>query len=89
MPLEPHSVCHAAWTLPRLMAMTGITNHPEKEEQERQQIVERNKDRLPDFEAVNRPRKDHPMDKDQEEGLEGRGRVSETGAGRGLDHSGH
>jgi hypothetical protein len=33
---------------------------------------------------VHRPRKDHPVDKDRERDLESRGRISETGAGRGT-----
>ncbi len=69
--------------------MAGITNRPEREEEEGQQRVERQKDKLPDFEAVNRPRKGHPMDKDREQDLQSRGRISETGAGEGLDHKGH
>ena len=46
--------------------MTGMTNRPEHVEDENQQRVEAQKDRLPDFEQVNRPRQDHPMDRDQE-----------------------
>lgn len=69
--------------------MTGITNRPQPEEQQNQQRVEERKDELPDIENVNRPRKDHPMDKDQERDLPSRGRINETGAGRGLDHKGH
>ena len=69
--------------------MTGITNRPEPVEDENQQRVEAQKDRLPDFEQVNRPRQDHPMDRDQEFPPEQADRVSETGAGRGWDHQGH
>jgi hypothetical protein len=69
--------------------MAGVTNRPEREEEENQKRVEQQKDKLPDFEAVNRPRKDHPMDKDQEQDLESRGRISETGVGQGLEHKGH
>jgi hypothetical protein len=38
---------------------------------------------------VNRPRKDHPVDKDREDEITSPDRISETGAGRGLDHKGH
>jgi hypothetical protein len=69
--------------------MTGMTNRPEHLEEENQERVEAQKDRLPDFEQVNRPRQDHPMDRDQEFPPEEAGRVTETGAGRGLDHQGH
>ncbi len=44
--------------------MSGITNRPDKLEQENQRRVENRKDELPEIEAVNRPRKDHPVDKD-------------------------
>ena len=64
--------------------MTGITNRPEPIEDENQQRVEQRKDELVDFENVNRARKDHPMDKDQSDQVESRGRISETGAGRGT-----
>ena len=66
-----------------------MTNRPKKVERENQKRVERQKDKLPDFESTNRPRKDHPMDKDRERDLESRGRISETGVGRGPDHQGH
>jgi hypothetical protein len=69
--------------------MTGITNRPEPVEDENQQRVEAQKDRLPDFTQVNRARKDHPVDKDQEFPAAEADRVQETGAGRGLDHQGH
>ena len=69
--------------------MTGITNRPEPLEDENQQRVEAAKDQLPDITQVNRPRKDHPVDKDQEGPPSEMGRVHETGAGRGLDHKGH
>ena len=69
--------------------MAGITNRPKRVERENQERVEERKDELPDFESVNRPRKDHPMDKDREHDVESRGRVSETGAGRGTEHKGH
>jgi hypothetical protein len=62
--------------------MAGISNRSKREEDERQQNVERQKDRLPDFEAVNRARKDHPMDKDREQDVQSRQRVSETGVGQ-------
>ncbi len=69
--------------------MSGISNRDKDIENERQQRVERRKDELPDHETVNRPRKDHPMDKDRKRDVESRDRVSETGAGRGTDHTGH
>jgi hypothetical protein len=69
--------------------MAGITNRPEQEEDENQARVERQKNKLPQIEAVNRPRKDHPMDKDREQDIPSRGRVSETGVGQGLEHKGH
>jgi hypothetical protein len=64
--------------------MAGITNRPEPIEDENQQRVEARKDQLPDIEQVHRPQKDHPVDKDRERDLESRGRISETGAGRGT-----
>ena len=69
--------------------MTGITNRPEAVENENQERVERRKDELPDITQVNRPRKDHPIDKDRERDLVSRDRVSETGVGLGPDHKGH
>jgi len=69
--------------------MTGITNRDPRAEGENQQRVEKRKPQLPDIEAVNRPRKDHASDKDRERDLDERGRVSETGAGQGTEHSGH
>jgi hypothetical protein len=69
--------------------MAGITNRPEREEAEHQERVERQKDKLPDFESVNRPRKDHPMDKDREQDIPSRGRIAETGVGQGIEHKGH
>lgn len=68
---------------------TGISNRSPQEEAARQARVEARKGNLPDFETVNRARKDHPMDKDRESDIASRDRVSETGAGRGLDHIGH
>jgi hypothetical protein len=69
--------------------MTGITNRPESVEDENQRRVDARKDKLPDIEQVNRPRKDHPVDKDREHDVESRDRIAETGAGRGTDHKGH
>jgi hypothetical protein len=69
--------------------MAGITNRPKRVERENQERVEERKDELPDFESVNRPRKDHPMDKDREHDIPSRDRISETGVGRGPDHKGH
>jgi hypothetical protein len=69
--------------------MSGITNRPEQIEEENQQRVEQRKDELTDIEAVNRPRKDHPVDKDRERDIPSRDRISETGVGLGPDHHGH
>jgi hypothetical protein len=69
--------------------MAGISNRSKKEEDDNQRKVEARKSELPDFEMANRARKDHPIDKDREAPVEGRGRISETGAGRGLEHKGH
>jgi hypothetical protein len=69
--------------------MAGITNRPENVEQENQKRVEERKDELPDIERVNRPRKDHPVDKDREHDVPSRDRISETGVGRGPEHKGH
>jgi hypothetical protein len=69
--------------------MTGITNRPKSQENEGQRRVEDRKDELPDIEAANRPRKDHPVDKDRERDIDSRGRISETGVGRGPEHKGH
>jgi len=69
--------------------MTGMTNRDLKLEQANQRRVEARKDELPDIDAVNRPRKDHPMDKDRKGDVAERGRTSETGAGRGTEHRGH
>jgi hypothetical protein len=67
--------------------MAGISNRPESVEDRNQQYVEARKDQLPDLEQVDK--KDHPVAKDQEDDPASRGRVSETGAGRGLEHEGH
>ena len=69
--------------------MAGISNRDPKVEKQNQQRVEQRKDELPDIEAVNRPRKDHPVDKDRKDEVAERGRISETGAGRGPEHRGH
>jgi hypothetical protein len=69
--------------------MTGITNRPKQEEDANQQRVEERKAELPDTTSVNRPRKDHPMDKDREHDVPSRDRIAETGAGRGTEHQGH
>jgi hypothetical protein len=69
--------------------MTGITNRPEHVEEENQQRVEGRKGELPDIETVNRPRKDHPVDKDRERDIASRDRISETGVGLGPEHKGH
>jgi len=66
-----------------------MTNRDSNLEKQNQQRVEARKGELPDVEQVNRPRKEHPMDKDRQGEIAERGRVSETGAGRGLEHQGH
>jgi hypothetical protein len=69
--------------------MTGISNRPQKDEEQRQAQVEAKKSELPDFEAANRARKDHPIDKDREFPPDQAHRLNETGVGRGLEHQGH
>ena len=69
--------------------MPGISNRPEGVEDENQRRVESAKDELPDFEQVNRARKDHPVHKDRESTPGEDDRVQETGAGRGWEHQGH
>jgi hypothetical protein len=59
--------------------MAGITNRPKRDETKNQQRVKQRKDALPPLENVNRPRKDHPLDKDREHDLASRDRVNETG----------
>ena len=77
------------WFASLLSAMTGMTNRPQKAEEENLQRVEKRKDELTDIESVNRPRKDHPVDKDREHDVASRGRIAETGVGLGPDHKGH
>ncbi|MCA1645541.1 MAG: hypothetical protein LC797_08785 [Chloroflexi bacterium] len=69
--------------------MTGITNRPQQLENENQQRVEKRADELPDLETVNRPRKDHPVDKDRERDVSSGDRISDTGVGLGPEHKGH
>ena len=67
--------------------MVGITNKDPEEEQARQEIVEHNKAQLPPADMAGT---EHgPLGKDQSDTPDSRGRVVETGAGRGLDHEGH
>jgi hypothetical protein len=68
--------------------MAGITNRPEELEEANQQRVEQRKDELPDIEAVNRPRKDHPVDKDRAADPSERGRSSDASGGRGPEQTG-
>ena len=68
--------------------MTGITNRPEPVEDENQQRVERRKDELPDITQVNRPRKEHPVEKDQPADAETRERPVEPGVGLGTKDKG-
>jgi hypothetical protein len=67
--------------------MTGITNRPEPVEDANQQRVEQRKDQLPDVEQETKHQ--HLVGKDQEHPVEERGRINETGAGRGPEHKGH
>jgi hypothetical protein len=67
--------------------MAGITNRPKGQEEQNQQRVEAQKDKLPDIEQVDK--KDHPVAKDREHDVPSRDRISETGAGRGTEHEGH
>ena len=67
--------------------MPGISNRPEPVEEQNQQRVEAQKDRLPDIEQVDK--KDHPVAKEQEHDVPSRDRIAETGAGRGTEHQGH
>src|SRR5438105_9472303 len=69
--------------LHRLDRMAGITNRPKDAEEEGQRRVEQRKDELTDIENVNRPRKDHPVDKDRKHDIASRDRISETGVGLG------
>ena len=75
------SALHPLW------AMAGITNRPEPVEDDNQQRVEARKDQLPDVEQQTKHQ--HLVGKDQEEPLNVRDRLSETGAGRGPTHHGH
>jgi hypothetical protein len=67
--------------------MTGMTNRPEHVEDENERQVDKHEERLapPDM----RGKKDHPVGKERKDAPEERGRVSETGAGRGTQHQGH
>lgn len=67
--------------------MPGMTNRPKREEDKNQQRVERRKDQLPDMERVNQ--RENPVGKDQANEPAERDRLSDTGAGRGLEHRGH
>jgi len=44
---------------------SGISNRPRELEEEGQRRVEESAAELPDMSTVNRPRKDHPVDKDR------------------------
>jgi hypothetical protein len=68
--------------------MSGITNRPDSVEAENQERVERKKDELTDFTQVNRPRKDHPVDKDRAANVTPEDEVAEPGVGRGTEHIG-
>lgn len=64
--------------------MTGITNKPEGEEHERQQLVEQQREELLPPEA-RRTDNRAPDAKDSDATLPEHGRAAETGAGRGTD----
>ncbi len=67
--------------------MSGITNRPKELEDENQERVERKKRSLPPEEQ--RGKHDHPVGKDAADEPETRGRLTQTGVGRGVEHSGH
>jgi len=67
--------------------VAGITNRPKELEDENQERVERRKDELPADEQLDK--KGHPAAKGQADEPAQRGRVTETGVGRGTEHSGH
>ena len=67
--------------------MVGITNKDPREEQARQEIVEHNKAELPPEDMA--VTEHGPVGKNKANEPESRGRVAETGAGRGLEHEGH
>ena len=67
--------------------MTGITNRPEEIEDARQEIVEENKAKLPPAEQAGEGHE--PVAKARDDTPATRGRIAETGAGRGTDHAGH
>ena len=67
--------------------MTGTTNRPEHLEGENQRRVEAHEERLAPPEM--RGKIDHPVAKEQHDTPAERGRISETGAGRGTRHEGH
>jgi hypothetical protein len=67
--------------------MAGITNRPQRIEEQNQQRVEKQKNKLPDIEQVDQ--RDHPVAKDKANEPVERDRISETGAGRGPEHEGH
>jgi len=68
--------------------MAGITNRDPNLEKENQQRVEARKDQLPDVQKVNRPQKDHMMDKDHKTEASDRAPTSNTDARRGTEHEG-
>jgi hypothetical protein len=67
--------------------MAGITNRPQRVEDQNQERVEARKHELPDLEQQTKHQ--HLVGKDKEHDVEGRDRIAETGAGRGPDHEGH
>ena len=67
--------------------MSGITNRPKELEDENQERVEQKKQTLPADEQ--RGKHDHPVGKDAADEPEERGRVTQTGVGRGVGHAGH
>ncbi len=67
--------------------MSGISNRPKDVEDQNQDRVEQQKDQLPPNEEAGK--KHQPVGKDEADTLESRGRITETGAGRGPEHKGH
>jgi hypothetical protein len=67
--------------------MAGTTNRPEHVEDQNQRRVDAHEEQLAPSDM--RGKKDHPVGKEQKGAPQERGRVSETGAGRGTQHKGH
>lgn len=67
--------------------MTGITNRPDNVEEENQERVQETAEQLPGADTAGSQGK--PANKLTDSSVAERGRVSETGAGRGTEHKGH